>query len=134
MSIQTRSQSTRKPLIKVPRAANDSAFVFSAGVRVEGLIVVRGDVDLWGLLDGEIRCRNIIVHGGATVFGTIVAETVDLYGKVRDGTIAADSIRIRTGCDVEADLYYAQLDIDEGGLFEGKTRRNESPQALFPPN
>lgn len=120
--------------MKTPIPANDSAFVFPAGVRVEGLIVVRGDVDHWGMLDGEVRCRRLIVHGGATVFGTIVADHVDLYGKVRDGTIAADRIRICPGCDVEADLYYKQLDIDEGGLFEGKTRQHANPKSLFPPD
>lgn len=125
--------SSTSPLSRMV-AANDQALVIPATARIEGLVAVPLDVDLWGVVDGEIRCRQIVLHGGAQLLGTIVAERVEVFGLVREGVIAARRIRIGSGCDVEADLYYEELDIEEGGLYEGKSRRHDDPMTLFPPD
>ncbi|MEL6292372.1 MAG: polymer-forming cytoskeletal protein, partial [Pseudomonadota bacterium] len=122
--------SSTSPLSRMV-AANDQALVIPATARIEGLVAVPLDVDLWGVVDGEIRCRQIVLHGGAQLLGTIVAERVEVFGLVREGVIAARRIRIGSGCDVEADLYYEELDIEEGGLYEGKSRRHDDPMTLF---
>ena len=49
-----------------------------------------------------------------------------------DGAIIANSIALRDGCEVDADLYYRALELDEGALFEGKSRRHDNPMSLAP--
>jgi len=115
-------------------AANDVTVQIPVSVRIEGLFDTKMDVDVRGTIDGELRARRVIIHVGATLLGTVVAEKIEVFGKVRDGTLAAKDIRVCAGCDVEGDLYYTNLDIEEGSLFEGKSRRHDDPVALFPPD
>jgi cytoskeletal protein CcmA (bactofilin family) len=114
-------------------AANDSAFVFIEGMEIVGDVTLSQDVIVQGRIDGFLKADNVRVAKSACVSGTIVADTVEVFGAVADGAILANRIALRAGCDVDADLYYRDLDVDAGALFEGKSRKHHDPHMLAQP-
>lgn len=98
---------------------------------VTGDIVVEGALRIVGYVDGNIRCTSLDVAIGATVSGTIVAESVTVLGSVY-GTIFADSLTLGTGCHVEGDLFHGALVVEADTYFEGKSRRHTNPILMVP--
>ena len=114
-------------------AANDAPLVIPGRVRIEGLLAVPGDLQMRGVLDGEIRARELTIEPGAIVAGLIVVDRLIVRGRIVDGYVYARQIVLTGGSDVEAELHYAELDIGEGAMFEGKTRRHDAPLDDAPP-
>ncbi|MGF1650586.1 MAG: polymer-forming cytoskeletal protein [Hyphomicrobiaceae bacterium] len=113
--------------------ANDSPFVLPAQARLQGIIDMPFDIEVRGHVDGELRARTVHIKRGAKVFGTVIAESVLVEGNLEDGRIFANRIALLSGCCVEAELYCKDLDIAEGALFEGLTRRVIDPLSMAPP-
>lgn len=115
-------------------AANDDmCLVILRGVRVEGLLQTPYDVEISGTVDGEVRAREVIIRAKGTALGLCVARKITVDGTVREGTLIAEHVVLARGSDVEGELHYSRLDIDEGALFEGKTRRHADPMSVAPP-
>ena len=101
-------------------------------VDVAGSIYIDGNVRLEGTIDGEIRCTELDVGKQARVRGRIVAERVTVYGTVVAGSIYANVLILRPGCNVEAEIYHEQLQLEQGSYFDGKSRRVTDPTTLAP--
>lgn len=106
-------------------------FIVPADAIVVGTLSYPGDVALRGTFDGDVRCRNLVISAEARVVGAIVAEVADISGEV-DADIYADSLYLRDGCAVVGSAHHAQLTLEAGAVFEGKSRRHPNPRALAP--
>lgn len=129
VSVSKAAASTPKPARRL-EPANDVGMVISPGADLVGDLVVPLDVDVLGRVDGSVRARRIVVGEGAHVAGTLIAHEVEIFGTLKDGAVIATRVHLRGGCDVEGDLYYSDLNVDEGALFEGKSRRHDDPFKL----
>jgi cytoskeletal protein CcmA (bactofilin family) len=98
---------------------------------VTGNVMLDGPLRIVGFVDGNVRCSSLDVAVGATVNGTIVAETVTIVGTVF-GTVFADNLTLGVGSWVEADLYHGSLVVEADTFFEGKSRRYASPTSMVP--
>jgi len=110
--------------------ANDGCMLLPTGVVLTGTLDVPLDLEVRGRLDGEARAQRITVAKGAEVLGDLVAHSVVVHGRVAEGAIFADKVVLEEGCAVDSEIYYAEIDIRQGALFEGKTRKHEAPTAL----
>jgi len=99
---------------------------------IAGSACIDARVRLEGLIDGEIRCTELEVAPQGRVRGRIVAERVTIYGTVVDGAIYANVLILKPGCNVEAEIYYEHLQLDQGSYFDGKSRRVDDPTGLAP--
>lgn len=106
--------------------------VLGPHVVIEGNLSVPGEVRLEGVVFGDVRCRVLIVAEQAEVDGMIVADQVAIAGRAR-GAIFADTLALRSGCAVEAEIYHRTMTLEQGAYFEGKSRRHEDPLSLAPP-
>jgi cytoskeletal protein CcmA (bactofilin family) len=117
----------------VPAAqANDAPLILSAATTVLGCMELPGEVILHGHLDGELHAARVFVSRGGIVSGTVIASEVVIDGEARDAIIYANRIVLRRGARVTGEIYHRELVLEEGNLFEGKSRRHADPTSLAP--
>ena len=130
-----------KPASKSPAPRAESAeaqvrkpiacSLIAENVSLRGDVATDGDVHLDGSLTGDMRVRELTVGEGGSVAGAIEAESVEIRGKVV-GTVTAKSVRLFASARVEGDITHAQLSIEPGAHFEGRSLKYETPATAEP--
>ena len=65
----------------------------------------------------------------ANISGGIVAEEVVIRGHV-SGSVRGKRVMLQASSQVDGDIYHNALSIEQGAMFEGKSRRtNDDPRA-----
>ena len=78
------------------------------------------DVRIDGVFIGNIYCTSKIVVGEcARIEGQIVANAVDIYGKVRGNIFANELMSLRSTADVEGAMSFKKIQIEIGAEFVG---------------
>lgn len=105
--------------------------IISANLRITGNLESEGDIQIDGVVEGDIRSDSLTVSDSATVRGAIEAENVTIAGSVT-GQIKAKSVTLMRTARVIADVLQENLSIETGAYFEGNTRRlsPEAPRKL----
>ncbi|MFA5955818.1 polymer-forming cytoskeletal protein [Hyphomicrobium sp.] len=122
-----------RPFLTVPRAAANgpkSMSVIGADLTISGNLICKGEVQVDGTVEGDILGSNVVIGEGATVTGSISGEEVIVRGHVI-GTVRGRRVMLQTTSQVEGDIYHQSLSIEQGALFEGKSRRTkEDPRTV----
>lgn len=116
---------TTDPVRPAARSGSGEHSVISAGLRVLGNLESDEDVEVRGVVEGDITSRSLTVSAGAKVTGAITADTVNISGTV-NGEVIADRVTISKTGDMTGDVTYKTLAIDEGAAFDGQCQRVES--------
>ena len=99
--------------------------IISPDLKIVGDLKCTGDIQIDGTIEGLVKGGLIVVGEGAKVEGSIVAETVRIFGTV-NGQIRAKTVHLdRTG-KVIGDIAHEVLTIEAGAYFEGQVRSLES--------
>ncbi|MET0275116.1 MAG: polymer-forming cytoskeletal protein [Phenylobacterium sp.] len=116
-----------------------AASLIAENVSLNGDLTSDGDVQLDGAVRGDVKVGRLTIGETGQVEGAIEAETVDIRGRV-NGSVTARHIRLHATACVLGDLTHAQLAIDTGAQFEGRSLRFEpvvpvaaEPALLAPP-
>jgi cytoskeletal protein CcmA (bactofilin family) len=96
---------------------------------VEGNIGGGGDLQIDGVIKGDIRVERVTVGDGGQVEGGIFAEAVEVRGKV-SGSITAKQVRLYGACHVDGDITHEQLAMETGAFFQGRSLRLQRPAAV----
>jgi cytoskeletal protein CcmA (bactofilin family) len=96
--------------------------LIAENVSVAGDLASDGDVQLDGALRGDLKVGHLSLGETGQVEGAIEAETVEIRGRVV-GTISARVVRLFATAQVEGDITHAQLAIDAGAQFSGRSVR-----------
>src|SRR5215470_9678924 len=102
-----------------------------SGMSIIGNVECNGPAQVFGRVEGEVHASDLLIGDGARVEGSVVAQEVTVHGSVK-GTVRAARVRLRKGGAVEGDIFHRSLSIDEDALFEGTSRRVETPVDLAP--
>ena len=108
-----------------PAKANAAPSLISADMKVVGNLHSAGDIQIDGTVEGDIQSRTVTVGEGAEIKGSIKAEQVRVGGRV-SGKIEATQVRIAKTANVQGDITYKTLAIEEEAVIEGTWRRMES--------
>jgi cytoskeletal protein CcmA (bactofilin family) len=108
----------------VPKAGTGSCI--GSGMSIVGNIESKGQAQVFGRIEGELRASELLISDGAQVEGSVIAQDVTVCGRVK-GTIRAVRVKLQTGGAVEGDIFHRSLSIDETSQFEGSSRRVENP-------
>lgn len=100
--------------------------VIAGGAVVSGSISAPGDIQIDGHVIGDVRCATAIIGKDGDIKGDVVAETATIRGRVT-GNVRARTIQLASTGSVEGDLSHAVLIIEEGGVFEGRSKRAADP-------
>jgi cytoskeletal protein CcmA (bactofilin family) len=93
---------------------------------IMGNLVSKGEVQVDGEIQGDINCAHLVVGENARITGGIVADDVIVRGRVM-GSIRGNRVTLQTSSHVEGDIYHQSLAIEQGALFEGRSRRSDNP-------
>ncbi|PTV97109.1 cytoskeletal protein CcmA (bactofilin family) [Rhodobacter aestuarii] len=108
-----------------PRA-KPAASVLSADLTVTGNIKTTGDVQVEGVVEGDIRAHLLTVGESATIKGEIVADDVVVHGRVV-GRVRGLKVRLTSTARVEGDIIHKTIAIESGAHFEGSVQRQDDP-------
>lgn len=95
--------------------------IISADMKIVGSIDSSGDIQIDGVIEGDVTSHTVTVSATATVRGSISAETVRVSGTVKGG-LTAKSVTLTRTARVEGDILHQALAIETGANFEGQCR------------
>ena len=95
---------------------------------ITGNLTSKGEMQIDGEVQGDIRATNLIVGERARITGTIIAGEAIIRGHVM-GSIRSKRVMLQSSSHVEGDVYHQSLAIEQGAYFEGKSRRSDDPMA-----
>lgn len=117
--------------VAAPRPSQKTASVLSADLTVEGNISGAGELQIDGVIKGDVRIERVTVGEGGTVDGGIYAEAVEVRGRV-SGSITAKQVRLYGNCHVDGDITHEQLAMETGAFFQGRSLRLQRSAAPAP--
>jgi cytoskeletal protein CcmA (bactofilin family) len=118
------SQATPQP----KRAGRSGAVpsIVSVDLTVSGTLNTTGDMQIDGILEGDVRSVGLVIGEKAEVHGEIWAEDVTVRGKVV-GRIHARKVLLAATCHVEGDILHEAFAVEAGAFFEGSCRHSDNP-------
>ncbi len=111
-----------------PNGPRKGASLIAAEMTFEGNISGGGELQIDGIVKGDIRVERVTVGDGGQVDGCIFAEAVEVRGRVV-GAITAKQVRLFGACHVDGDITHEQLAMETGAFFQGRSLRLQRPQA-----
>ena len=93
--------------------------VIASDVKITGNISSGNDVQINGLVEGDVQCGHLAIGDGGKVVGKINAEAVTLAGAV-EGPISATKVELLATAQVTGDVSYQELRIELGAKISGK--------------
>jgi len=110
------------------RAKPLAASLITANITITGDLSSDGDVHLDGRVTGDVRVGRLTLGETGVIEGAIEADSVEIRGRVR-GAITARAVRLHATADVEGDVAHAELAIDAGSRFVGRSLRLEPAES-----
>ncbi|MGE0628420.1 MAG: polymer-forming cytoskeletal protein [Hyphomicrobiaceae bacterium] len=134
------AQAAARHTVHQPEAMEGSAdmmepeSVIGNDLTIEGQAITircRGTLQINGCIDAELHSRTLVVGNSAVVQGSITAERVDVWGQV-SGAIKGARVVLHGSAQVEGDIHAVSLAIEDGALFEGRSRRAPDASSIEP--
>jgi len=105
-----------------PRSAAPS--IISSDLKILGDLISAGDLQVDGIVEGDIQSRSLTIGEGAVVNGNVVAETTRVCGQVT-GQIKASTVTLDRTAKVVGDIIHQILAIEPGAFLEGHVRHSD---------
>lgn len=103
--------------------------LISHDLRVIGDLISDGDLQIDGIVEGDVRSRNVTVGENAVVKGCITAEKARVRGHV-EGEITARNVALAKSATVQGDILHESISIEAGAYIDGRCRRFDEQQAI----
>jgi cytoskeletal protein CcmA (bactofilin family) len=114
------------------RATPKVASLLSADLTIEGCIEGEGELQLDGILRGDVRVARLSVGETGHVEGSVHADLVEVRGRIV-GTITAKQVRLYGTAYVDGDITHEQLSMESGAYFQGRSLKFQRPPAPIQP-
>ena len=102
---------------------NVGSSLISASLSVVGRLESTADIQVDGVVEGDIHGQAVKIGNEAKIKGTVSGEVVELAGTV-EGKIEARSAVLGKTARVSGDIVHQSLQIDQGASFNGKSCPN----------
>ena len=109
-----------------PSASKMVPSIIGEDLTIRGNVTSKGEVQLDGEIEGEIRCGSLLLGDKGQVMGGVAAEDVVVRGRII-GSIRGLRVTLQAQCHVEGDIFHQSLSIEQGAYFEGKSRHSDKP-------
>src|ERR1700761_2997423 len=100
--------------------------IVSGDLCVTGSLNTTGDMQIDGIVEGDVRSVGLVIGEKAEVHGEIWAEDLTVRGKVV-GRIYARKVLLAATCHVEGDILHEAFAVEAGAFFEGSCRHSDNP-------
>lgn len=109
--------------------ARTAGSVISAELTITGNLVSKGLVEIFGKIDGNIRCATLVIGESAMVTGDLEAKNLMVNGRVT-GTLRGTDVDLGPSAHVDGDIHHQTLAIAQGAHFEGRAQRSDAPKRV----
>jgi cytoskeletal protein CcmA (bactofilin family) len=100
--------------------------IVSADLTVTGTLISNGDIQIDGVVEGDVRSVGLVIGEKAQIHGEVLAEDVTVRGKVF-GRIRARKVQLAATAHVEGDILHEAFSVEAGAFFEGNCRHSDNP-------
>lgn len=101
-----------------------SPSIISPDLRILGDIICEGDVQVEGVIEGDVKTRLLTVGETALIKGSVICEEARIRGTV-DGEIFARHVVLAKSSRVRGDITHETIAIEAGAYLDGRCRRLE---------
>lgn len=106
-------------------AAAVAPSIISANLHIVGNLKTEGEVQVDGMIDGDVTSRALTVGEKAQVKGEITAQEIEVRGAI-EGRIRAKSVRLSKTAHVVGDIIHEILSVEPGAYIEGQLQRADN--------
>ncbi|NQW44279.1 MAG: polymer-forming cytoskeletal protein [Deltaproteobacteria bacterium] len=107
----------------LPSGGHEITVVLQKGCHLEGRLQFEGTARIDGSFKGEIFTPDILIIGDeAQVTGQVEADVVIISGHFSGDVYATQRVEIQAPAVVRGTIQTAILQIEEGAVFDGKTK------------
>lgn len=110
-------------------SARTAGSVISAELTITGNLVSKGLVEIFGKIDGNIRCATLVIGESAMVTGDLEAKNLMVNGRVT-GTLRGTDVDLGPSAHVDGDIHHQTLAIAQGAHFEGRAQRSDTTKRV----
>ncbi|MDB5698984.1 MAG: cell shape determination protein CcmA [Alphaproteobacteria bacterium] len=107
-------------------AVNPST-VIGPDIKIIGSIEASADLMVEGRIEGDVRCRSLILGENGSIKGKIYCERARVSGTV-DGLIDTGDLGIEATGVVMGEASYTRLKVTIGGVVEGNMKSKAAPE------
>lgn len=95
--------------------------VLGGGMVVTGDVKGDGELRIEGRVEGSVTTEGrVIVEPDGHIQGDVEAREVIASGKVSGNITASGAVRMKCGCRIDADVTATSIELEEGGVVNGK--------------
>ena len=102
--------------------------IISEGSEFKGNIKTSGEIQIDGVLNGNIRAKQIVVGVNGNVRGNVTANFLRICGKI-EGEIRAETLEIVSSASVKGNVFKKTISIESGSKVIGNINELESTTA-----
>ena len=105
--------------------------VLSSDLKVKGNLLTTGDIQIEGVIEGDIQAHLLTVGETSKIKGEIIADDVIINGNVI-GCVRGLKVRLTNKARVQGDIIHKAIAIESGAHFEGTVQRTDNPFENLP--
>ena len=118
------------PALGAPSTGEKSVIGNDLKISGQGLkIIGRGLLQVDGEIEGDVQAVEVIIGEQGKVTGMVAGQQVMVRGKV-SGVVCAKNVALQATSEVQGDVHHMTFAIEQGALFEGRSRRAADEAAL----
>ncbi|MFZ5668023.1 MAG: bactofilin family protein [Pseudomonadota bacterium] len=108
------------PAAEGPRGRPKVASLISDGITIEGGVTGDGELQIDGVVRGDVRVARLTVGDTGHIEGSVFAEATEIRGRVV-GSVTAKQVRLYGTAYVDGDITHEQLAMETGAFFQGRS-------------
>jgi len=118
------------PPLSAPSTGDKSVIGNDLKIIGQGLkIIGRGLLQVDGEIEGDVQGAEVIIGEKGKVTGMVAAQDVIIRGRV-SGVVCGKTVGLQATSHVEGDVHHMSLAIEQGAVFEGRSRRAANEAGL----
>ena len=119
-----------QPHLSAPSTGEKSVIGNDLKIMGQGLkIIGRGTLQVDGEIEGDVQAVEVIIGDQGKVTGMVAGQQVVVRGKV-SGVVCAKNVALQSSSEVQGDVHHMSFAIEQGAMFEGRSRRAADESAL----
>ncbi|HYE44654.1 MAG TPA: polymer-forming cytoskeletal protein [Caulobacter sp.] len=114
-----------------PKPRPKVASLISSGITIEGGVTGDGELQIDGVVRGDVRVGRLTVGETGHIEGSVYAEATEVRGRIV-GSVTAKQVRLYGTSYIDGDITHEQLAMETGAFFQGRSLKFQRPAAPAP--